>query len=83
MVTLPYMGAELRAWQHGRCERYTISLEAQLSESLVELRPLSPETRERYLLEVLRAKHGYTGELSGVPAELRQVRSRPISPCRL
>ena len=47
-----------------------IMLEAELSSSLVMLRPLSTAMRERYLLEVLRAKHGYTGEPDGVPAAL-------------
>tara|TARA_B110001452_G_scaffold69193_1_gene55822 strand:+ start:2527 stop:6096 length:3570 start_codon:yes stop_codon:yes gene_type:complete len=52
-----------------------LSLDAEQSSSKIVLYPLGVKERDRYMVEVLKAKHGYPGELSGVPEDLRQFMS--------
>ena len=67
-----------------RHEVYSIfeemSLEASMSNpskpnSKIELKPLSAEGRDEYMVQVLAAKHGYRGSIQGVPDTLRQFMS--------
>ena len=46
---------------------------AEASSTLLALQPLTSDARDRYVYEVLTAKHGYTGSRAGVPAALLGV----------